>query len=284
MSLSLFIDNLKRSLQKRTKITQNSKSYSGWQSRGYINAPRASIIFESHNKSLQIIHLVEKLRQYSSDIEIIVIDDGSDLSHTQALAKYLTRGNEFLVRANDLYENVMYDRTIRLANSNYVALLQDDDDFDDFTWIDRAIELMQSHPKLAILGGMDAMDVVFDDDTHRGHGGPFPHGEEFCFAPTVNRAPMWINRQLFLQYIGHIDFDYAPFQYDDYEMCLRAWLQGVQVGWYKVNVKSLTVGGMRLWNNAFTQEQCLRNGPRLYDTYKTRIDEIHTLVQQANRK
>ena len=123
MSLSLFIDNLKRSLQKRTKITQNSKSYSGWQSRGYINAPRASIIFESHNKSLQIIHLVEKLRQYSSDIEIIVIDDGSDLSHTQALAKYLTRGNEFLVRANDLYENGAFTRVMNQTNEAFLKAL-----------------------------------------------------------------------------------------------------------------------------------------------------------------
>ena len=42
--------------------------------------------------------------------------------------RFLNRGNEFLLRANDLYENVMYDKTIRMVNGRFVALLQDDDD------------------------------------------------------------------------------------------------------------------------------------------------------------
>ena len=66
---------------------------------------------------------------------------------------------------------------------------------------------------------------------------------DFCFVPHVNRAPMWLNRSLFLEKLKHIDFDFAPFQFDDVELCLRTWLNGCQVGWYKTGFSSLSAGG-----------------------------------------
>lgn len=38
------------------------------------------------------------------------------------------------MRANDLYENVMYDKTIRFANGEYIVLMQDDDEITDLDW------------------------------------------------------------------------------------------------------------------------------------------------------
>lgn len=282
MDIRLTIDKIKLALQKRSKVTQNKKSYAGWLSRGYNNAPEVSIILESHNKSLQIMHVVEKLRQYPS-AEIIVIDDGSDAEHTQRLAAGLTGGSEFLIRANDLYENVMYNKTIRFANADYVALLQDDDDFDNLDWITEAVNLMKANPSMVILGGCEGVDVTFEDDKGYAHGKHYDHPDHFCFVPTVNRAPMWINKPLFTQHLHDIDFNYAPFQMDDYELCLRAWLCGLQVGWYDARFHSLSVGGMRLWNNAFTQEQMARNGAQLYATYKDRMDEIYQRIAECKR-
>ena len=270
----LFFENIKLALQKRTKVTQNKKSYAQWVAKGYNNTPKASIILESHNKSLQIIHVVEKLRKDSS-LEIIVIDDGSDFEHTERLSRFLTGANEFLVRANDLYENVMYNKTIRFANAQYVALLQDDDDFDNLDWIEDALRYMDEHPRMAILGGCEALDIQFDDEKQFANGKPYPHPDDFALVPTVNRAPMWINKQLFTEYLHNIEFSYAPFQMDDYELCLRAWLCGLEVGWYDAHFRSLSVGGMRLWNNAFTREQGMRNGAQLYATYKDKMKEIY---------
>ncbi len=177
----------------------------------------------------------------------------------------------------------MYDKTIRFANADLVALLQDDDDFDSLEWVDSAIRLFERWPDLAILGGKDGLDITFEHDRHYAHGGKkytLP-AEGFCFVPAVNRAPMWIRRSLFLEHLQHIDFRFAPFQFDDYELCARAWLQGLQVGWYDAKFYSLSVGGMRLWNNAFTQEQSARNGARLYELYADRIQELHSLVDKA---
>lgn|SRR5574344_660595 len=281
--MRLLFEKIKLAFQKRTKITNNKKSYAAWKEKGYDNAPEVSVIIQSHNKSFQVMHILPKLRKYPS-VEIIVIDDGSDLEHTNRLAKELKGGNEFLVRANDLYENVTYDRTIKMANGQFIALLQDDDDFDSLDWITDALSYFKQYPELAILGGKDGLDITFESEKHYAHGASYEHAGDFSFVPAVNRAPMWLNKKLYDEKIHHIDFLFAPFQFDDYEICARTWLCGLQVGWYDAAFKSLTVGGMRLWNSAFTVEQSARNGARLYDMYADKIDGIHNMIDEVNRK
>lgn len=283
LELRLLAEKVKLSLQKRTRTVQTRKCYATWQAKGYVKEPLVSIVIQSHNKSLQIRHILPKLRAWAGAMEIIVIDDGSDLSHTRALAEALTGANEFMVRANDLYENVTYDKCIRFANGRYIALLQDDDDFADTAWIDRALELFGRHPQMAILGGKDGLDIVFEHDRQTAHGGKCVDLDRgFAFAVSVNRAPMWIDRELFARHLHHIDFDFAPFQFDDYELCARAWLRGLQVGIYDACFHSLSAGGMRLWNSAFTVEQSRRNGSRLYSMYAHRIEDIRRQVRQCN--
>ena len=106
--MKLLLEKIKLSFQKRSGVTQNKKSYAQWAAKGYHAETEVSVIIQSHNKSLQICHILPKLRQYPG-LEIIVIDDGSDLEHTQRLAAALTGANEFLIRSNDLYENITYD-------------------------------------------------------------------------------------------------------------------------------------------------------------------------------
>lgn len=301
MNIQLTLDKVKLALQKRLGKTKkpNGRSFAAWQARGYQYKPDVTVVMESHNKSLQIMHVVEKLRQYPS-IEIIVIDDGSDFEHTERLAKFLTRGNEFLLRANDLYENVMYNKAIRMAQSDYVCLMQDDDDIASLDFIYQGLHLMREHPHMVFLGGKDGFDVKFLEGDGKQHtleenltlplenlqravAGDIVSGDgQFRFVVAVNRAPMWVNRRLFLEHIKEIPHSFAPFQYDDYEVCMRAWLCGLQVGSYDAQFSSLSAGGMRLWNNAFTQEQMRRNGPQLYRLYRSEIDEIREKVAKAN--
>ena len=250
-NIRLFIEKLKLSFQKRTRVVQTKKSYATWLAKGYVKEPLVSIVLQSHNKSLQIKHILPKLRAWGEALEIIIIDDGSDINHTQALAEALIGANEFLVRANDLYENVTYDKTIRFANGKYIALLQDDDDFDDTSWIDKAVKYFDEHPQLAILGGKDGLDIAIDHDKKIAHGGKKADNDK-------------------------------DFQFDDYELCARAWTKDLQVGWYDAQFKSLSVGGMRLWNGSFTQEQTQRNGKRLYAMYADKIDEIRGKVEACN--
>lgn len=283
--MKLLLDKIMLSLQKRAKVTQSQKSFATWAAKGYRNEPEVSIVIQSHNKSLQVLHILPKLRLFP-DVEIIVADDGSDEAHTRRLVRALNGANEFVVRCNDLYENIVYDRAIRFANGKYIALLQDDDDFGDVAWIHRAVSLFRSYPRMAILGGYNGIGLVADAQAHIVRGTPLhiAEGTGFCRVPAVNRAPMWIHKPLFTEYLRHIDFRFAPFQYDDYELCARAWLCGLEVGWYNAGFKSLSVGGMRLWNKKFTKEQCEKNGRLLYDLYAARIEDIHRKVSLANKQ
>ena len=280
--MRLFLEKIKLALLKRSGASQQKKDHQSWVNKGYRNEPTVTFIIQSHNKSLQVCHVLPKLRQYA-DAEIIVIDDGSDKEHTERLVGALTGANEFLLRANDLFETVTYDKAIRLANGKYIALMQDDDDFDGTNWVERAVTLFEQHQKMVILGGKDGLDIAFEDDRLWAHGGPKQSEGDFCFVTSVNRAPMWINKTLYEQYLHHIDFRFAPFQFDDYELCARTWLSGLQVGWYDAGFRSLTAGGMRLWNTAFTREQSERNGQLLYQLYTDRREEIAQLVQAARK-
>lgn len=280
--MRLLLEKIRLTILKRTKALPQ-KSYAAWAAKGYNDQPEVSIVIQSHDKSLQVCHILPKLRQ-KKDAEIIVIDDGSSAEHTQRLAKALTGANEFLLRANDLYENRTYDRAIRMSHGRYIVLLQDDDDFDDVSWMDEALLLFGQHPRMAILGGNWGLRLEFDDARQWGHGmrDDTLQSGTFRFVPSVNRAPMWIRRDLFEEHLHQIDPAFAPFQYDDDELCLRAWLCDLEVGWYDARFRSLSAGGMRLWNKGFTGEQSQRNGRRLYQMYAHRMDEILTKVREAN--
>lgn len=280
ISIALMFEKIKLALQKRTGCAQQKKSYAMWEAKGYRKKPQVTFVLQSHNKSLQVCHVLPKLRQYE-DAEIIVIDDGSTSEHTARLVAALTGANEFLMRADDLFENVTYDKAIRLANGRFVALMQDDDDFDDISWADRAVSLFAQNPDMVILGGKNGLEVDFDANLRWAHGGASQTSGDFCFVTAVNRAPMWVNRDLFKRHLHHIDFRFAPFQFDDYELCIRAWLKGLKVGWYDAGFRSLTAGGMRLYNNEFTREQSDRNGRLLYNIYADRQDDLRQKVCAA---
>lgn len=284
MEISLLIDKIYWSLVKRTNIKNNKKSYEGWLSKGYENTPNVTFIIQSHNKSRQVIHIVKKLRKWPAS-EIIVIDDGSDMKHVKSLSHFMRLANEFVIRANDLYENVMYDKAIRFANGKYIALLQDDDDFEDLSWVEEALSYFSKYPQLAILGGNNGSDFVVDDTKKYGLGAELERKGEvpFLFVSHVDRAPMWLNKELFLDKLKHIDFSFAPFQFDDCELCLRAWLQGLQVGWYDAHFKSLSAGGMRIWNSSFTGEQCRRNAAKLYVMYKDKKELLDKMLDEAKK-
>lgn len=286
MKVSIFINKLYLALIKRSGMTANKKSYAAWKAKGYSNSPEVSFIIQSHNKSIEVKHIVSKLRSMPQ-AEIVVLDDGSTVTHTKRLASSLIGANEFLVHANDLYENVMYDKAIRFANGTYIVLLQDDDDFSDLSWLEKGITYLKKYPKMVVLGGNGGHDFVLDNGKKQGLGIPYEDrwiNREFRFVHHVDRAPMFINKKLFLEKLQHIDFDFAPFQFDDCEMCLRAWLNGLQIGWFNAGFTSLSAGGMRIWNNAFTAEQCEKNAQLLYDKYFDKKEVIDALVEKANEE
>lgn len=171
MDTTLIIEKCRRALAKRSKH-QPQKTLQAWIDKGYINEPTVSFVVQSHNASTGVKRTVDRLRQWPK-AEIIVIDDGSERRHTDVLTKYLTGTNEFLLHANDLYENVMYDKAIRLSNGRYCVLLQDDDDIGNLHWLERGLALFAQHPRMAILGGFGCQDIMLDHQARRTRGVPY---------------------------------------------------------------------------------------------------------------
>lgn len=286
MKVKLFIEKIYWALAKRTKV-KKQKTYEDWLAKGYIHTPEISFIIQSHNKSHSVIHAVGQLRKYPN-AEVIVMDDGSTPEHTKRLTRFLTGASEFLIRANDLYENVMYDKAIRFANGTYLVLLQDDDEITNLDWVDKALAYFKQYPDMVILGGFNGLNFTIYEKEKWGVAELYKDKDisekEFMFVHAVNRAPMFIHKPLYMKYLKHIEFSFAPFQCDDTELCLRAWLCGLKVGWYNAEFRSLMAGGMRIWNNEFTRTQEERNKRQLYDKYVTESDHITGLVKEANLK
>lgn len=280
------------------------KTYAGWTAKNYNSSPGVSFIIQSHNRSTDVLFLVKKLRTIPN-AEILVIDDGSAMEHTIRLAKFLINANEFLLRCNDLYEVLTYSRALHFARGKYVVLLQDDDDFEAIDWVNEGLNHLDHDDLLVILGGRDGARLLPIGYDNTGRRGPFVLAGTFAFRANsfatelskstesdpgltyvqyVDRAPMWIRREVFMNVLHDFDVKFAPFQWDDAEVCLRAWLCGLRVGHYAAHFKTggLGTGGMQLWNNALHQRQDEVNVKRVYELYGDTLTHIDSLVDQCN--
>lgn len=293
--------NLKKQLEKSNKIEQ---------SLSYNEEPLITFIVQFFNKKQNINKLIPRLRVNLNE-ELIIIDDGSSDGSYGEWPALLNRPNDFLIRANDLFEIRTYDRAISMARGKYICLLQDDDlPPVDNIWIKQAIQLFENHNNLLILGGRDATTLLTPDPVssesescyyRKGDIAGTPGvakykiykkplfkdpktGIPFMFSMSVNRAPTFIRRQQFLD-LGGIDQSYAPFQCDDTDACIRAWQNGFQVGFYSCPfIRDVGIGGMRAFNSNKVPAQARKNWLRIYDAYGSDIadESLENSVKSAN--
>lgn len=292
-------------LQAQMEVIRQSR-----QKYAYIEQPRLSMILQFFNKRQNIKKIIERLRLTTAE-EIIIIDDGSIDGSYEDWMKYLDRPNDFLLHCNDLFEVRTYDRAMRMARGEFVCLLQDDDILPaNNIWVEQALTLFNLFPDLIMLGGRNGIDIMMpapaDPDSEpeyrqigdlvecpglhklRIFGAPRyrepSSGIPFMFTMAVNRAPTFLRRSEFLQ-IGGINQKYAPFQFDDDEAGIRAWLAGYKVGFYSCPfVRGFDVGGMSLFNSDKIKAQSFINAKQLYADYSEYIANGHlqNLVDTAN--
>ena len=296
--------------QKIQKKVTSSKSSEP--SSIYTSSPKISLIVQFFNKKPNIKSLINALRLTSAE-ELIVIDDGSSDGSYEEWMKYLDRPNDFLLRCNDLFEVRTYERAIGMAKGEFVCLLQDDDlpPYNN-TWVEHALSLFEALPSLLILGGREGVNFLTPDPvnpneepTYKRIGdlstrpGLFkkriygtPHyiepqsGLPFMFTTSVNRAPTFLRRKPFLE-LGGINQDYAPFQFDDDEASVRAWLAGYQVGLYPCPfVRNVGEGGMRIFNSERVDKQVAINAKKFYEAYAPIIasGELQNMIDRANQQ
>jgi len=300
------VKNLLKRLSRKVfpPVPVTQKTHESWSAKNYNPEPIISFVIQTHNKSQIVLKFIQKLRAVKNS-EIIVIDDGSEKKESIFLLDKLNGANEFILKANDLYEVITYDRAIYLSRGKYVALLQDDDDFTDLKWVYDAVNYFEKYSDLVFLGGRLGMNMLPYEITadklrgeyeiESGYGqrknsfkykfvGGDSEPQNFKFVQLVIRAPMWVNRPLFIDKIKHIDQSFAPFQWDDAEVCLRAYALGLKVAWYRTNfnVGVGGTGGMRIWNTVLHHRQDEVNANKIYQLYSDRFEEFQSIVDKAN--
>ena len=302
----LLEQNLNQELQTKIKIHKAEKKDYFYQEK-----PQISLILQFFNKRQNIKQLIDRLRLTKIE-EIIVIDDGSIDGSYEDWIKYLDRPNDFLLRCNDLFEVRTYDRAIGMARGEFVCLLQDDDlPPANNTWVEEALTLFDVFPDLIMLGGRDGIDTLMPDPIKGNEPQEYRWGNgivecpglhkiriygapryiesssqiPFMFTMVVNRAPTFIRKKEFVE-MGGINQKYAPFQFDDDDACMRAWLSGYKVGFYEAKfTRNHSLGGMSLFNAAKSKEQSVINAKKLYADYSEYIASgyLQNLVDAANR-
>ena len=252
----------------------------------YQDRPRLAFVVHSFNRIANIEQLVDGLRLMGGH-ELIVCEDGSlDGSHEKWMS-YLTRPNDFLIHSNDLHEIRVLDRAIRFTRADIVCLVQDDDTIPrDPTWLEIALRQFNRYPRLAILGGFMGFES-FDPDPAKARR---IWGGDFRFVHHVNIGPYFIRRQHY-ESLGGWEYSFSeagePGICFDNELCLRAWMNGYQVGYGFVPFKGPAGhypadGGTVLFSNDIRVRNSVRNSDTIFAWYGKYAKRIDALVEEAN--
>lgn len=272
-----------RELIERVKANKARRKSSSVQ---YRDRPRLAFVVHSFNRISNIDQLLHGLRSLGNH-ELIVCEDGSlDGSHERWLS-YLDQPNDFLIHSNDLHEIRALDRAIAFARSDIVCLVQDDDLIPNETeWLDSALTHFATYPNLAILGGFMGFQS-FDPDPSKVV--PIWGEVPFRFVQHVNIGPYFIRRQHYEE-LGGWEYSFSkpgePGICFDSELCLRAWVNGYQVGYSFSPFKGPPGhypldGGTMLFSEDVRVRNQWRNSSRIFEMYGRYAQRISELVEEA---
>jgi Glycosyl transferase family 2 len=253
----------------------------------YRERPTLAFVVHSFNRLSNIDQLQAGLRHMGNH-ELIVCDEGSLDGSSEKWKTHLTRPNDFLIHSNDLHEIRILDRAIRFSAAEIVCLIQDDDFISPRRgWLNDTMELFSAYPKLSIVGGFMGFNS-FHPDPNKAR--PIWGPEPFRFVHHVNIGPYFLRKKHY-EALGGWDYSFSragePGICFDNELCLRAWINGYQVGYRFVPFKgppgqySLN-GGTILFSGPTRRKNQLRNQNKIYKIYAKHIGQINKLVETAN--
>lgn len=216
------------------------------------SSPRLTAIVQSFNHAMNIANISDSLVSSKHVEEIVICEDGSSDSSLTDWSAALTGSKHFVIRSNNLHEMRSYNRAMRLSDGEVILLLQDDDllPLDD-VWIKDALDLLNLHPDIGILGGY--IGQLWDPDTGMGyefgeqissHGGvrkgktkPIPYIDPksnlpFMFVECAWNAPLFVRRSL-IKVAGGLNLDITkqgePGVWQDCVYAYEAWDKGFSV-------------------------------------------------------
>lgn len=250
----------------------------------------AGFIVHSFNRVANVDQLAAGLRRVRQS-ELIVCDDGSVDRSRERWLPHLSGPNDFMILSNDLHEIRILDRAIHFARDAIVCLIQDDDTIpDDTAWLDNALQQFERHPNLAMLGGFMGFNSCSRDPIETRDSSIWADAP-FQFVWHVNIGPYFIRKKHY-EALGGWDYSFSdagePGIGFDSELCLRAWLNGYQVGYkfapIKGSAKQYSLeGGTMLFSKGPRFRNQWRNHKILHNRYSEHASRISALVARANQ-
>lgn len=223
----------------------------------YVDSPAVSVVIQTFkDSSLNAMQLVQRLRPIPITKDIIVNDD-SHGGQSGIWLKLLTGANEFYISSPNLHETRAYNRLSHYARGELLVFVQGDCCLPSSPqWLMDAAQLFRSLPSLAMLSARAGFNTVLtpemtdnERNVHTQGAAPYtpidyavPNAEDgsksipFNFAPGVDNGPLFYRREALLK-VGGFDETYSckaghvAIHYD-FEVALRFWLSGWQVGVY----------------------------------------------------
>jgi len=274
--------------------------------------PNVLCVFQTFNKA-HLIRLVLNPFVKKGFKNIIFFADGC-IDNTLVKSASILKGKHHAVIAmNDVHEirNYRFAVTSDMARGSEFALLMQDDDIypDDFSWLNKGLEIMKKDPKLVVIGfngGVNYLQIraaseTFEVDQFQMREGlvGMPNSwfgrlikntsaMGFQYAQTVYRAPHLIRIREFNALTG-FDAALEPYHDDDTNYCLEIWKKGYRVGYVGAApiARDIGVGGMRLSGNVTLERRAWhlkRNHDILFERYGDFINSGHAmrLVETAN--
>lgn len=162
--------------------------------------PLVSVIMPAYNAEQYIGEAIESiLRQSYENIELIVIDDGSN-DNTEEITKSF-KDKRLYVYFNEKNKGISYttNRGIEKSNGKYIALM-DDDDIAEEKRIEIQVDYLETNPQIDILGGR----TTFINE----HGKVLFLGEIPRYNPKYIRAVLLFNCMDFMNSTAMIRKDF----------------------------------------------------------------------------
>jgi|Deesub1362A_J573_1020465.scaffolds.fasta_scaffold04913_5 hypothetical protein len=237
---------------------------------------KVSVIVITHNGRHHLKECFESLeKQTYKDFSVYLLDNAS----TDGSSNYVKKNFPWIriIRFDKNYGFAEgYNRAIKMVNTEYVALLNDDTKVHPrwleelFKAIDKDASLFAVGSKILFYDRPDTINHAGAKITIIGAGIDVGFGEKD--SPAFNKqkyvgavcgAAMLVRRKIFEE-LGGFDEDYFAY-FEDLDLCWRAWLRGYKVMYVPTSVVYHKYGGS--WGG--------RASPRrIYYTQKNRLTNI----------
>lgn len=114
---------------------------------------KISVIIPTYNRLNYVKNAVQSVcNQSVESIEIIVVDDASDVDIKTTLNGLNDNRIRLLINSKNMGSDFSRNKGLRMANGEFIAFLDDDDEFTNKNKLQRQIELFNKNEKIGFVG------------------------------------------------------------------------------------------------------------------------------------